>query len=480
MFKTLHTISTGKPMIQQQVVILNNFLLVVDAVCVVAAGYAAYYLSYFISGGVVPIETNAFYAMLLSMMFINSYMMGRFGLYSDARPKSYLIMVWAIAKAIVLDFTFLGAGLYFYEQLDYSRDFVGYYAAMSFGLILLVRAGSMLYLDHWSPKGFNVSRILIVGDRDRGGWVENILKDQISWGHEIVGRVGVKDEGAKESDVLGLLDELPHILKKHSIDEVVFAVASDRSVDLNPHLSYCHRIGMPVRILPGMWHERECYLSMEVCQGVPFLTMRTTNFNASGLLYKRILDIIGGALGTLCFLFMFPFVATAIKRDSAGPVLFRQKRMGQHGRIFEVIKFRTMCADAEEKKAELLKQNEMNGAIFKLKDDPRITKVGRFLRKTSMDEFPQFINVLKGEMSLVGTRPPTLEEVEKYRPEHLKRIAAKPGITGMWQISGRNKIQDFDRIVELDCQYLDHWRFWEDIKILAKTVFVVLQRKGAI
>lgn len=467
-------------MLQQQVVILNNILLVADAICVVAAGYVAYYLSYFISGGIVPLETNAFYVVLLSMMFINSYMMGRFGLYSDVRPRSIISMAWSIAKAIVLDFAFLGAGFYFYKQLDYSRDFVGYYAVISFGLILLVRAGSMLYLDLWSPKGFNVSRILIVGDRDRGGYVENILKDQISWGHEIVGRVGVKDEDDKESDVLGLLDELPHILKKHSIDEVVFAVAGDRSVDLNPYLSYCHKIGMPVRILPAMWHERECYLSMEVCQGIPFLTMRTTNFNASGLLYKRILDIIGGALGTLCFLFMFPFVAMAIKRDSPGPVLFRQKRIGQHGRIFEVIKFRTMCADAEAKKTELFKQNEMNGAIFKLKADPRITKVGRFLRKTSLDEFPQFINVLKGEMSLVGTRPPTLEEVEKYRPEHLKRIAAKPGITGMWQVSGRNKIQDFDRIVELDCQYLDHWRFWVDIKILGKTVFVVLQRKGAI
>lgn len=467
-------------MLQQQVAILNNFLLVADAVCVVVAGYVAYYLSYFISGGIVPIETNAFYVVLLSMMFINSYMMGRFGLYSDVRPRSYIRMAWSIAKAIVLNFAFLGAGLYFYRQLDYSRNFAGYYAVTSFGLILLVRAGAMLYLDLWSPKGFNVSRILIVGDRNRGGYVENILKDQISWGHAIVGRVGVTNEDAQESDVLGLLDQLTHILKKHSIDEVVFAVAGDRSVDLNAHLSYCHKIGMPVRILPAMWHEREFNFSMEVCQGVPFLTMRTTNFNASGLLYKRFLDIIGGALGTLCFLLMLPFVATAIKRDSPGPVLFRQKRMGRHGRIFEVIKFRTMCADAEEKKAELLKQNEMNGAIFKLKDDPRITKVGRFLRKTSLDEFPQFINVLKGEMSLVGTRPPTLEEVEKYRPEHLKRIAAKPGITGMWQVSGRNKIQDFDRIVELDCQYLDHWRFWVDIKILAKTVFVVLQRKGAI
>jgi exopolysaccharide biosynthesis polyprenyl glycosylphosphotransferase len=357
---------------------------------------------------------------------------------------------------------------------------VGYYAVICFVSILLVRVGSRLYLDQWAPKGFNVSRILIVGDQKRAECVERILRDQISWGHEIVGRLGIKDEEVKASDVLGLLDDLPRILKRHFIDEVVFSVAGDRSVNLEKHLAYCHKIGMPVRILPAMWHNRGCFLSMEMCQGVPFLTMRTTNFNATGLLYKRMLDLIGGSVGVILLLLMYPFVALAIKKDSPGPVLFKQKRMGQHGRIFEVIKFRTMCVDAEDKKNELMKKNEMNGAIFKMRNDPRITKVGRFLRNTSLDEFPQFLNVLKGEMSLVGTRPPTLEEVEKYRPEHLKRIAAKPGITGMWQVSGRNKIHDFDQIVALDCQYLDHWRFWQDIRILVKTVFVVLQRKGAI
>jgi lipopolysaccharide/colanic/teichoic acid biosynthesis glycosyltransferase len=177
---------------------------------------------------------------------------------------------------------------------------------------------------------------------------------------------------------------------------------------------------------------------------------------------------------------MYPLVAAAIKLDSSGPVLFKQKRMGQHGRVFKLIKFRTMCDDAEERKAELVVANQMNGAIFKVKNDPRITKIGRFLRRTSLDEFPQFINVLCGQMSLVGTRPPTLDEVEKYRPEHLKRISAKPGITGLWQVSGRNKITDFEQIVELDCQYLDNWRFFHDLKILFKTIGVVLQRKGAL
>ena len=467
-------------MLQQQVIILNNILLVLDAIGMITTGFIAYYWSYASSGGVIPIETNAFYFALLGMMFINNYMMGRFGLYSDVRPKSYLNIAWSVAKSIVMDFAFLGAGLYFYQQFDFSRQFVGYYAALSFGLILGVRFCAKIYLDYLSPKGFNVNHILIVGNRDRYEYVRQVLEAQMSWGHEIAGRVSVEAENDDALELLGVLDDLPQILKMHSIDEVVFAVPGDRSVGLGQHLSYCHEIGMPVRILPALWDNKECLLSMEVCQGVPFLTMRTSNFNAAGLLYKRILDITGGLVGILLFMVMYPFVALAIKLDSTGPVLFKQRRMGQHGRVFELIKFRTMCANAEAKKAELMKDNQMNGAIFKVENDPRITRVGRFLRKTSLDEFPQFINVFKGEMSLVGTRPPTLEEVAKYRPEHLKRISAKPGITGLWQVSGRNKITDFDQIVALDCQYLDHWRFSEDLKILTKTVFVVLQRKGAI
>ena len=197
-------------------------------------------------------------------------------------------------------------------------------------------------------------------------------------------------------------------------------------------------------------------------------------------MYKRLLDILGGAIGTILFLMMYPFVAVAIKFDSPGSVLFKQKRVGKNGRVFNLYKFRSMYRDAEERKQELMAENEMNGALFKVKNDPRITRVGKWLRKTSLDEFPQFLNVLKGEMSLVGTRPPTLDEVEKYQPEHLKRISAKPGITGLWQISGRNKITDFEQVVALDCKYLDSWRLLDDIKILFRTVIVVMQRKGAI
>jgi len=190
--------------------------------------------------------------------------------------------------------------------------------------------------------------------------------------------------------------------------------------------------------------------------------------------------LAGGIIGTILLFVVYPFIATAIKLDSDGPVIYKQKRVGQHGRTFSLYKFRTMHKDSDKKRQEMMDQNVMNGAMFKIKDDPRITRVGKWLRRSSLDEFPQFLNVLKGDMSLVGTRPPMIEEVETYKPDHLKRISSRPGVTGLWQVSGRNKITDFDKIVDLDCKYLENWRFLDDLKILVKTIIVVLQRKGAI
>ena len=239
-------------------------------------------------------------------------------------------------------------------------------------------------------------------------------------------------------------------------------------------------MGITTRILPALWTQDNTNLRAENYQGIPFLTFYENNFSASGIFYKRILDIVGGIVGTVIFSILFPFVALAIKMDSPGPVLFRQERVGQNGRIFKLYKFRSMSSDAEMIKEQLLKNNEMKGAMFKITNDPRITRVGKWLRKTSIDEIPQFLNVLKGEMSLVGTRPPTPDEVKQYTDSHYRRISMKPGITGLWQISGRSAITDFDEIVELDCAYLANWRFLNDIKILFKTVWVIIQRKGAV
>ncbi len=200
--------------------------------------------------------------------------------------------------------------------------------------------------------------------------------------------------------------------------------------------------------------------------------------NRRGMI-KRLIDIIGSLAGLLITGIFYPFVALMIKLDSKGPVVFSQIRIGKNGRRFKIYKFRSMYTDAEERKKELSAQNEMQGLMFKIEDDPRITKVGKFLRKTSIDELPQFFNVLKGDMSLVGTRPPTEDEFEKYTPYYRRRLCMTPGLTGLWQVSGRSNVEDFDDVVKYDLHYIDHWSLSLDIKILFQTVLVVLFGKGA-
>lgn len=206
-----------------------------------------------------------------------------------------------------------------------------------------------------------------------------------------------------------------------------------------------------------------------------------TRFQSSykRLMIKRVMDIAGGLVGMLITLLFLPFVAAAIKLDSKGPVFFSQIRIGRNGRRFKIYKFRSMYLDAEERKKELAEKNEMQGLMFKMENDPRITKTGAFLRKTSIDELPQFYNVFKGDMSLVGTRPPTQDEFEKYNQYYRRRISMTPGLTGMWQVSGRSEIEDFDDVVKYDLQYIDNWSLKLDIKILFQTVWVVLFGRGA-
>ena len=194
---------------------------------------------------------------------------------------------------------------------------------------------------------------------------------------------------------------------------------------------------------------------------------------------KRALDVVGSLVGMVILGIAALFVAPAIKLDSPGPVFFGQTRVGKNGRKFTFYKFRSMYQDAEERKKTLMSQNEMKGLMFKMEDDPRITRVGRFIRKTSIDELPQFWNVLRGDMSLVGTRPPTVDEFEQYEAKHRCRLSMTPGLTGMWQISGRSDVKDFDEVVKLDMQYIDNWSILKDIKILILTVWVVLAGRGS-
>ena len=211
----------------------------------------------------------------------------------------------------------------------------------------------------------------------------------------------------------------------------------------------------------------------------PTITFAQREIPLHMIVLKRLMDILGGIVGLLITAVVTIVLGPMIKLESPGPLFFSQKRVGRNGRIFKIYKFRSMYADAEERKKELMEQNEMDGLMFKMTDDPRITKIGKFIRKTSLDELPQFWNVLKGDMSLVGTRPPTVDEFEQYEGYHKRRLSMTPGLTGVWQVSGRSDITDFEEIVSMDVEYIKNWSLKRDIEIILKTVQVVLHSDGA-
>ena len=467
-------------MLQQQVRLINMALMTLDALCVVAAGYGAHYIGIVQGEGRWQMDTAVFTLSMLAVIVFNNYFIGKVGLYGDRRPKNFVNLSWSILKALAISFGALAVGIFLFQQKQYSRLFFMMFALLSFGLIAAYRILLWLYMDKVVGKNPYCRKILVVGNAERSAYINGLLKEQVSWGHEVIGHIDMGGDGDESCHSLNAVEDLERIVREQPVDEIVFAIDGDRSVCLAPYIEACKKMGLSCRILPAMWNPLERSVALEFCQGVPFLTVRSNTLHATGLLYKRVLDFVGGFVGTLIFFTLYPIVALAIKTDSPGPVIFKQKRIGKHGRVFSLRKFRTMYADAERRLEEVAGKNEMNGFMFKLSDDPRITRVGRFLRRTSIDEVPQFLNVLKGEMSLVGTRPPTLAEVDKYKPEHLKRISAKPGMTGLWQVSGRNLISDFEQVVALDCKYLEGWRFSKDLKILFQTIIVVLRGKGAV
>lgn len=282
-------------------------------------------------------------------------------------------------------------------------------------------------------------------------------------------------------NVIGKIEDLEEIIRNCKVDQIYFMQKNeDRLSDIQPYVDICTEMGVTVKVVIDSFMHRRTGSYVSSVGTYPVITYHTISLNNYEAMFKRLMDIVVSFVGIVVASPIMLVTAIAIKLESPGPVVFKQTRVGQNGRHFSIYKFRSMYKDAEERKKELMAQNEMQGGVmFKMKDDPRITKVGKFIRKTSIDELPQLFNVLLGTMSLVGTRPPTLDEVEKYKRGQWRRISIKPGITGMWQVSGRNNITDFDEVVELDLYYIDNWNLFMDIKILFKTVGVLFSKDGA-
>jgi exopolysaccharide biosynthesis polyprenyl glycosylphosphotransferase len=274
--------------------------------------------------------------------------------------------------------------------------------------------------------------------------------------------------------LLGQLDQLTAILHSEIVDEVAICLPLSAQEAIDEIVRLCEDEGRIVRIPVAVLERTLSGGRIEEIDGLPILSIVSGPDRVIGLAAKPVLDMAGSAI---LLLVLSPLLALLVKLDSEGGVLFRQERVGLHGRPFQVIKYRAMCFDAEQQLEDLRQLNVVHGHAFKLERDPRVTDVGRLLRRSSLDELPQLWNVLRGQVSLVGPRPPLPCEVAKYDIWHRRRLSMKPGMTGLWQIGGRRN-PEFDRWVEKDLEYIDRWSFWLDLKILARTVPAMLSGTG--
>lgn len=364
-----------------------------------------------------------------------------------------------------------------------SRLVMGYFAVLNIVIVWLVRLVMKKVLRIYFTANANIVKIMIITKQAILNKTVEKLKEAMDINYEIVALACI-DADLKGREVQGITvnadrEDVLTLARQMPLDEV-FLNLPDEDMAYVKHMIYdLESMGIACHYNIDIVERPSKEVRVGNFAGYTVVTYSINHFDYRRMVVKRGIDIVGGLVGCLITVVLTPFVALAIRLDSPGPVFFSQTRIGKNGRRFKIYKFRSMYVDAEARKKELEAQNEMQGLMFKMENDPRITKVGRFIRKTSIDELPQFFNIVRGDMSLVGTRPPTEEEFEQYNSHYRRRISMTPGLTGLWQISGRSEIVDFDEVVKLDLEYIDNWTLGLDIKILFRTVWVVLAGKGS-
>ena len=390
--------------------------------------------------------------------------------YGNYRTRTLGLELSRLARASALVAVGLGGLAFFSKQQEVSRLLVGLYCAFAVTLLMLNRL-VVRSVAHWARRrGRNTRRFAVVGSGAQAQKIVETITRHQEWGLEFAGYVHHSTPVSSPDDgpVLGSVAMLTRILENQIIDELVIAACVPAET-VQGALLACEEMGIPARICMDFPMLRISKVTLDDVDGIPSVAFSPVPSDAVALFAKRAFDIAVSALALVCLAPVLAVIAIAIRLDSPGPALFCQRRVGRNGRTFPVLKFRSMYLDAEARLESLRSQNEMSGPVFKLKNDPRVTPVGRFIRKTSLDELPQFWNVLSGEMSVVGPRPPLPREVEQYQSWQRRRLSVKPGITCTWQVSGRNDI-DFDRWMELDLKYIDSWSLWRDFTIVLKTI----------
>ena len=465
----------------------HHTLCMLTDVCSVSIAYLMAFMAFC---GAAPRETEWYGLILVAgIYFLSSLFPGKKRPPEEEGTAEIFAGAW---RQTLYMAALLALFLFFFERNNYETKI---FFILQTGFLLLCLNLGRIYckeviLNYYSNEK-NKTRLLIFANRSNALNAMRRLAASHLYRYELIA-LAVVEDGTEEVE-LNLLERrkgrtcmaaasetIEEYMRQQVVDEAVLSLPGSSREYISSLLKTLQSMGIVAHITA-----ESLGLSEEAKQVGEFgtyrvLTYGTKIFTPAELFIKRAMDILGAAAGLVLTGILSIFVVPAIRLESPGPAIFKQIRVGKNGRKFAIYKFRSMYMDAEERKKELMDKNEMNGLMFKIKDDPRITKVGKFIRKTSIDEFPQFLNVLKGDMSLVGTRPPTVDEFERYEERHKRRLSLKPGITGMWQVSGRSGVQDFEDVVRMDLEYIDNWSVWLDIKILFQTVLVVFLHKGAV
>ncbi len=402
------------------------------------------------------------------------------GLYRIGIRRSGLEKVRIVLESSILLGLFFGF-LSFALKLDVSRPLIGLYVIYQAGFLSLSRGAIALHSRYRRHPSRTLRNILIVGTSTKARDMGRLISRYSDWGLKILGYVESSPQGTgqSESDVLGNISGIPQIIENNVVDEIIFVGSEPRDLEgLDEILAVCKEQGIRTRVAADFFPVKISKVSMEFLENIPVITFSATPDHAFSLFVKRSMDV---TLASIILLGLLPFlilIGLLVKLTSKGPVIYRQIRCGLYGRKFTLYKFRSMNDGAEDVLWEIRHLNEMDGPVFKMRNDPRVTPFGRLLRKSSIDELPQLWNVIRGDMSLVGPRAPLPEEVREYTRWQRRRLSVKPGITCLWQVSGRNEI-DFHEWMKLDLQYIDNWSLLLDLKILLRTFPVVLLGRGA-
>jgi exopolysaccharide biosynthesis polyprenyl glycosylphosphotransferase len=467
-------------MLKEREAVIRKFMFVVDLSVVAAAYLVAFLMRPIISDIAMTLRSHIIFLVLAAPLWgLTLYANGMF---LSMRTRSYLEIVWAILKSAALTFLIFGTIIYLFKLTSISRLFYVLFAGLSLVFILIEKTILFMGAHYVHRQSLNTRRLLIVGTGPRAAEFIRRVDRHPEWGFELLG--AIDDEPTREIrhvdrlKVVGTIEDMPRLFHEEAVDEVVFVVPRSRLSSLLNAIEDCETEGIVATVCVDLFDMRLAKASVTELEGLPLLHFKTTHAKEWQLFIKRVFDFTFSTLGLLLLSPLLLIFAILIKITSPGPVFFKQARLGYHGRRFTLYKFRTMRKGAHDVLSVVGDLNQMTTPEFKLKKTQWITPVGRFLRKFSIDEFPQLFNVFIGQMSFVGPRPTVPDEVDKYKTWHRRRFSMKPGITCLWQVKGRNKL-NFETWMKLDLEYLDNWSLRQDFAILLKTIPVVLFGIGA-